>query len=201
MMVLQRSLGVERFSSMGPSTKMHDTLKKPKDILTASYAIRYPDKALKSKMLVSDEAKREAVVGSYVAQKTGLTLGAHFSPYHGLVYDQNMRHNEDYVVAAVLEPTNSPSDRVIWITIEGIYRMSGHVLRGTGQLYRAKEGEAIPEEHREVSAVMLKLRDPQGGFFRLAAANSMSMIERFAASAARHTRAGSWLTTIVFHSQ
>jgi putative ABC transport system permease protein len=114
---------------------------------------------------IFDESKHEAVVGSYAAQKTGLTLGVHFSPYHGLVYDQSMQHKEDYVVTAVLEPTNSPSDRVIWIPIEGIYRMSGHVLRGTGQLYRAKEGEAIPEEHREVSAVMLKLRDPQGGFF------------------------------------
>lgn len=36
------------------STKMHDTLKKPKDILTASYAVRYPEKALKSKTLVRE---------------------------------------------------------------------------------------------------------------------------------------------------
>jgi hypothetical protein len=33
---------------------MHDTLKKPKDILTASYAVRFPEKALKSKTLVRD---------------------------------------------------------------------------------------------------------------------------------------------------
>ena len=33
---------------------MHDTLKKPKDILTASYAVRYPEKALKSKTLVRE---------------------------------------------------------------------------------------------------------------------------------------------------
>jgi hypothetical protein len=64
-----------------------------------------------------------------------------------------------------LEATNSPSDRVVWIPIEGIYRMFGHVLRGTGQICRAKEGEAIPEENREVSAVVIKLRDPQGGIF------------------------------------
>ncbi|KAF9777636.1 cyclin-like protein [Thelephora terrestris] len=36
------------------STKMHDTLKKPKDILTASYAVRFPEKALKSKTLVRE---------------------------------------------------------------------------------------------------------------------------------------------------
>ena len=64
----------------------------------------------------------------------------------------------------MLAPTNSPSDRVIWIPLEGIYRMSGHVLRGSGETFRAQEGEAIPDESKEVSAVMLKLRDPQSGF-------------------------------------
>jgi putative ABC transport system permease protein len=113
---------------------------------------------------VFDETKREAVIGSYVAQRTGLTHGARFNPYHGLVFEETRKHAEEYEVAGVLEPTNSPSDRVIWIPIEGIYRMSGHVLRGTGRMFRPQEGEAIPEEHREVSAVMLKLRDPQSGF-------------------------------------
>jgi putative ABC transport system permease protein len=42
--------------------------------------------------------------------------------------------------------------------------MSGHVLRGAGETFRAAEGEEIPDEHKEVSAVMLKLRDPQSGF-------------------------------------
>jgi len=31
------------------STKMHDTLKKPRELLAVSYAIRYPDLAAKSK--------------------------------------------------------------------------------------------------------------------------------------------------------
>jgi putative ABC transport system permease protein len=43
--------------------------------------------------------------------------------------------------------------------------MSGHVLRGTGRNYKPTEGEAIPDEHREVSAVMLKLKDPQAGIY------------------------------------
>jgi putative ABC transport system permease protein len=53
---------------------------------------------------------------------------------------------------------------VLWIPIEGIYRMSGHVLRGSGTPYRAVPDEAIADEHLEVSAVMLKLRNPQAGF-------------------------------------
>ena len=48
---------------------MHDTLKKPKDILTASYAVRFPEKALKSKTLVREvdvdpQVRREASLHS-----------------------------------------------------------------------------------------------------------------------------------------
>jgi putative ABC transport system permease protein len=110
------------------------------------------------------ESPREAVIGSYVAQATGLRAGSTFNPYHGLTYDERQRHRDQYAVVGVLEATNSPSDRVIWIPIEGVYRMSGHVLRGAGETFRAAEGEEIPDEHKEVSAVMLKLRDPQSGF-------------------------------------
>jgi putative ABC transport system permease protein len=107
--------------------------------------------------------KKEAVVGSIVAEQIGLSQGTTFMPYHGLATDARQQHKDEYIVVGVLETTNSPSDRVIWIPIEGIYRMSGHVLRGTGQIYRPQEGEAIADEHREVSAVMLKFRNPQTG--------------------------------------
>ncbi|MEM7245371.1 MAG: ABC transporter permease [Acidobacteriota bacterium] len=111
-----------------------------------------------------DSEKNEAVIGSVVAERTGLKLGDIFQPYHGLVYDESMIHQDDYVVVGIKKPTNSPSDRVIWIPIEGVYRMSGHVLRGSGEAYEPQDGEAIPMEHREVSAVMLKFRSPQAGF-------------------------------------
>jgi putative ABC transport system permease protein len=106
----------------------------------------------------------DAVIGDYAARKLGLTVGTTFRPYHGLAVDPKNQHKDEFVVVGVLEPTNSPSDRVIWIPIEGIYRMSGHVLRGTGQIYRAKPGEEIPPAAREVSAVMLKFSNPAAGF-------------------------------------
>ncbi len=111
-----------------------------------------------------DPERREAVIGSFIAQKTGLNVGSKFNPYHGLVFDEKMRHAEEYEVVGVLEPTNSPSDRVIWVPIEGFYRTTGHVLRGAGEIYEPKPGEEIPDEHKEVSAVMLKLKNPQTGF-------------------------------------
>lgn len=111
-----------------------------------------------------DPHKREAVVGSYAADKTGLKAGSKFNPFHGLVFDERSRHAEEYTVVGVLEPTNTPSDRVIWIPIDEFYRVSGHVLRGGGETYEPSAGEEIPDEHKEVSAVMLKLKNPQSGF-------------------------------------
>ena len=112
-----------------------------------------------------DETLREAVIGSEVARSLGLKRGDTFQPYHGLAYREglSLQHGEQYVITGVLEATNSPSDRVVWIPIEGIFRMGGHVLRGTGEEYTAEAGAEIPDEHKEVSAVMLKLRSPIAG--------------------------------------
>lgn len=111
-----------------------------------------------------DPTRREAVVGATAAAALGLRRGSRIQPYHGLVFDPSSQHEEEYVVTGVLEPTSSPSDRVIWIPIEGIFRMGGHVLRGAGETYAAEPGEAIPDAHKEVSAVMLKFRTPKDGF-------------------------------------
>jgi putative ABC transport system permease protein len=111
-----------------------------------------------------DPAKNEAVVGSFAARKTGLKVGSHFNPYHGFVFDESAKHAEDYEVVGVLEPTSTPNDRAVWIPIDGIYRMKGHVLRGTGTAYEAVDGKAIPDENKEVSAVMLRFRAPTAGF-------------------------------------
>ena len=104
---------------------------------------------------------REVEADPRVALAVPYALGDN---YHGLSFDPDARHEEEYVVVGVLEPTNSPSDRVIWIPIEGIFRMGGHVLRGAGEAYAPEAGTEIPDEHKEVSAVMLKLRNPQAGF-------------------------------------
>ncbi len=113
---------------------------------------------------VFDPAKKEAVIGSFVARKLGLGVGSTFKPFHGLYFDPNMQHEEVFQIVGVLKPTNTPSDRVLWIPIDDVYRMKGHVLRGTGTEYTAKEGVEIPDANKEVSAVMLKFYSPQAGF-------------------------------------
>ena len=129
---------------------------------------------------IFDPNRQEAVLGSYAAQKLGLKVSDRFNPYHGLVFDESMRHDEEYIVVGVLEPTNSPSDRVIWIPIEGIYRLDGHVLRGSGEEYVAQPGQEIPDAHKEVSAVMLKFRNPQIGFMMDATINKQGKVATLA---------------------
>jgi putative ABC transport system permease protein len=129
--------------------------------------------------LFSAEA-HEAVVGSVVAQRTGIRAGDTFSPAHGLIFDEEREHEDDYTVVGVLEATNTPLDRIVWIPIEGVFRMSGHVLRGTGRNFRPEEGAAIPDEHREVSAVLLKLKDPQAGIYLDQAINRQAARATFA---------------------
>ena len=89
-----------------------------------------------------DPTLREAVVGSFVAQKLGLRRGDQFHPYHGLIFNEKDQHAETYVVVGVLKPSNTPADRVIWIPLEGVQKMTGH----------------NPDTATEVSAVLVKLK-------------------------------------------
>lgn len=89
-----------------------------------------------------DPTAREAVVGSFAAQRLRLRPGDSIRPYHGLNFSEQHQHEEDYVVVGILEPSNTPADRVIWIPLEGIQKMGGH----------------DPSHATDVSAVLVKLK-------------------------------------------
>lgn len=89
----------------------------------------------------------EAVVGSFAAQKLGLKPGDRFRPYHGLNFNPAEQHEDEYTVVGILEPSNTPADRVIWIPLEGFQHMKGHSAQAAEQ----------------ISAVLVKLRTPIAG--------------------------------------
>ncbi|MCH2209462.1 MAG: ABC transporter permease [Lentisphaerales bacterium] len=107
-----------------------------------------------------DETKNQAVVGSITAEKTGLKIGDIIKPYHGLSFNPEDQHENEFVIVGILENTNTPNDRVIWIPIDSFYRMDGHVLRGSGETFEAGAKQEIPDEHKEVSAVLVEFRSP-----------------------------------------
>lgn len=125
---------------------------------------RFDDLALANGGRAFDEHHREAVIGATVAASTGLTVGASFRPVHGLEANEEHSHDEEYAVTGILRSTGAPIDRVIFIPIEGVFRLGGHVLRGGGEEFHAHAHEEIPDEHKEVSAVLLTLDSPQAGF-------------------------------------
>lgn len=103
--------------------------------------------ALSAGKLFAPEAK-EAVLGSFAAEKLGLKVGDVFHPFHGLVYDEKNQHAETYAVTGILAPSNTPVDKVIWIPLRGLQTMNGH----------------DPKAATDVSAVLIQLRAPTAGF-------------------------------------
>ena len=108
--------------------------------------------------------KMEAVVGSYAAKVLGWKTGDTFKPYHGLALDPKQQHEELYTVVGVLEPTNTPVDRVIWIPLEGVQTMKGH-----NPLAATDLSAVLIQLHAPEAGMMLNLRvNAQGGKLTLA---------------------------------
>jgi putative ABC transport system permease protein len=95
-----------------------------------------------------DPDAKEAVVGSFAAEKLGLRVGDTFHPFHGLSYNPKEQHADIYTVTGVLAPSNTPADKVVWIPLHGLQTMSGH----------------DPRASTDVSAVLIQLRAPSAGF-------------------------------------
>ena len=95
---------------------------------------------------VFSEMAKEALVGSFVAERLNLKIGDRFQPYHGLNFKEDTQHEDVYVVVGLLEATGTPSDKVIWIPIKGIQLMEGHDA----------------EMAQSVSAVLLSLKGAAG---------------------------------------
>jgi len=118
------------------------------ELFTLEYVPGKKTALSEGKIFSGDPGAKEAVAGSFAAQKLGLKVGAKFRPFHGLAFDPKNEHAEDYTVTGILAPTNTPADRVIWIPLRGIQTMSGH----------------DPKAATDVSAVLIQLRTASAGF-------------------------------------
>ncbi|MEX2216781.1 MAG: FtsX-like permease family protein [Phycisphaeraceae bacterium] len=107
---------------------------------------------------------QEAVLGSIAARQAGLRHGDKFNTYHGLTYIETEKHSTEFTVVGVLEPTNTPIDRVIWIPIEGYFHMAGHEpVDKTGRKIAIDWTDPASDDYRQVSAVMLRFIRPSMG--------------------------------------
>ncbi len=72
--------------------------------------------------------KFEAVIGSEVAQKSGLSIGSVFQATHGLPNASAVPdiHPEKWTVVGILAPTHTPNDRVIFLPIQSLFAIAEH---------------------------------------------------------------------------
>ena len=99
------------------------------------------------------DGSMQAVIGSAVAQATGLAVGARFFGTHGLSADGAAHEDAQYLVVGVLAPTGTVLDRLL--------------LTGLDSVWAMHEGEPADEDERrilqsarEVTAVLVQYASP-----------------------------------------
>ncbi len=90
----------------------------------------------------------QAVIGSSVAKKYGLTVGSKMVTSHGLSEGGHSHENTPLTVVGILEETKTAYDNVIFTAVETVWNTHEHADEETGA-----EGE---EHHGEICAILIK---------------------------------------------
>lgn len=80
--------------------------------------------------LANDLGLFVAVIGSTVAQETGLKVGSTFVPAHDVMTGGMAHEDAPTRVVGVMEPTGTPLDRAIYIPAGAFYAIEGHQATG-----------------------------------------------------------------------
>ena len=110
-----------------------------------SYAAHYGVEVAQGKLW---EAPFEATLGSKVAQALELTLGDTFYSAHGLTDQTDIHKDKVFTVVGILEPSQSVVDQLILTPMQSIWDV------------HLKEGEVGNPSAREITAMLLKKRNP-----------------------------------------
>lgn len=110
-----------------------------------SYAQHYGVEVAQGKLW---EAPFEATVGSKVAKALELTLGDTFFSAHGLTDQTDIHKDKVFTVVGILEPSQSVVDQLILTPMQSIWDV------------HLKSGEASVSSAREITAMLLKKRNP-----------------------------------------
>ena len=110
-----------------------------------SYAAHYGVEVAQGKLW---EAPFEATLGSKVAQALELTLGDTFYSAHGLTDQTDIHKDKVFTIVGILEPSQSVVDQLILTPMQSIWDV------------HLKEGEVGDPSAREITAMLLKKRNP-----------------------------------------
>ena len=99
-------------------------------------------------------APLQAVVGSQVAQKTGLKVGSSFAGAHGLGSGGDSHGQARYIVSGVLAPSGSVLDRLILTATESVWKVH------ESDTALDAEDQKILEEERELTLALIQYKSP-----------------------------------------
>jgi len=94
------------------------------------------------------DAPFEVTLGARVADNLGMGLGDTFYSAHGLTDQTDVHTDKTFTVVGILEPSGSVMDQLILTPMESIWNVHAH------------EGEVIDPATREITAMLLKKRNP-----------------------------------------
>ncbi|HXT61231.1 MAG TPA: FtsX-like permease family protein, partial [Pirellulales bacterium] len=94
----------------------------------------------------------EGVIGSIVANKTGLKLGDEFQPAHGVENDEQGHKHDAFKVVGILKPTGTPNDRALFVNMEGFYLLRGHAKAAQPNAEHTEHGEHADHDHETSEA-------------------------------------------------
>jgi len=101
------------------------------------------------------EKAMEAVVGSEVAARTGVGVGARFTGAHGLGGEGDEHAESPYTVVGVLEKTGSVLDRLVLTGIESVWQ-----VHETAHEPADEEDRKAREGDREVTVLLIQYASP-----------------------------------------
>ena len=94
------------------------------------------------------EAPFEVTLGARVAANLGMTLGDTFFSAHGLKDQTDIHTDKTFTVVGILEPSGSVVDQLLLTPMASIWNVHAH------------EGEVVDPAMREITAMLLKKRNP-----------------------------------------
>jgi putative ABC transport system permease protein len=146
------------FRIIGTETNLFSALTRPKEKREARPVVELAQGALFA-------APFEAVIGEFVAQQSGLTLGDEFYGTHGLINLEGSEEHEDFpfTVVGILKHSNTPNDRAIFTPMESIWEVHDfeeeqHNFLFGGTSSDEEEEDDADDDPREVTAVLIQLK-------------------------------------------
>lgn len=99
-------------------------------------------------------APYEVVLGSQVAEATGLKVGDSFYSAHGVVAGAAEHDAHPYTITGILKSSNAVPDGLILTSVESIWAVHEHEEGATP--------DSTAQDERELTAMLIKFRSPMG---------------------------------------